>query len=441
MTDCADSTLLRVHLDHPDGVLEAHLDTCDACAGLLRSVAEDAGVARVALARLDPAGSDPAPTGADVEAALAAVLARADLDRTDLDRSDPGATPVPVTTARRRFRPSRRSGHAGGSRRSGHADGSRRSGHAGRRLVLPGAAAVLIVVTALTPAGRGAVAGVLDVFRGTRLQPVAVDATAWAASFGPDDARALEALGTVDTSRLSEPDEVADAAAAEATAGIRAPKVTERPDRYVAMAPGTARLTLVAKPGNGVPAELDGATLLVDVPGAIGAVYGPAAGPSGRGSGEVGPSGRGSGEVGPSGRGSGEVGPSGRGSGQDRPSGRASGKLDAPRLVVGHTGPLVIRAEGAPLETVRSFVLSREELPADLRAQLAAIGDWRSTIPVPVPRGGPGWDETEVAGRPAIAFGDDSGVGAFVVRQDPDGVTVVGGRIGVSRALDLAAGA
>ena len=44
----------------------------------------------------------------------------------------------------------------------------------------------------------------------------------------------------------------------------------------------------------------------------------------------------------------------------------------------------------------------------------------------------------EVAGRPAIAFGDDSGLGALVLRQDPDGVTVVGGRIGVSRAIELA---
>jgi hypothetical protein len=60
---------------------------------------------------------------------------------------------------------------------------------------------------------------------------------------------------------------------------------------------------------------------------------------------------------------------------------------------------------------------------------------------VPVPLDGPGWEEVEVAGRPAIAFGDDTGLGALVLRQDPDGVTIVGGRIGVERALELAAGA
>jgi len=212
---------------------------------------------------------------------------------------------------------------------------------------------------------------------------------AWAASIGPEDVRALESVGDVDTTALHEPRPVADVAEAERVAGITAPATAGVTDRLLALAPGTARLTLRAENGNGVPADLDGATLVVGVPGAIGAVHGPAGGP--------------------------------------------------PEYVVGHSGPLVMRAEGASLEAIRSFVLGREELPADLRAQLAAIGDWRSTIPVPVPLDGPGWQEVEVDGRPAVAFGDDSRTGAVVIRQDPDGVTVVGGRIGVSRALDLAA--
>jgi hypothetical protein len=356
MIDCADSTALRSHLDHPDAALDAHLDGCDACAGLLRSVAADAGFTRQALALLD-AADDAGPTAVDVDAALVGVCA--------------DATPVPAVpfVARR----------------------GRRFASVGRRAALSGAAALVLIAVAVTPAGRGAVAGVLDVFRGGRLQVVTVDTAAFGASVGPEAVRALADLGDVDTSRLTEPVDVADAAAAETLAGISAPRVADAPDRYVALAPGTVRLVLDARNGNGVPAELDGATLVVDVPGAIGAVSGPA--------------------------------------------GRA------PQLVIGRSGPLVVRSEGAPLEAVRSFLLAREELPADLRAQLGAIGDWRSTIPVPVPLDGPGWREVEVAGRPAIAFGDDSGVGALVLRQEPDGVTVVGGRISVSRALDLAAAA
>ena len=353
MTDCADSTALRAHLDHPDPEIDAHLDDCGSCPGLLRSVAGDAGFARQALALLDrPEDEHP---DVDVDGALAAVLATA------------AAPPpvVPITASRR----------------------SRLTG-AGRRLALSGAAAVLVLVLVVTPAGRDAMASVLDAFRSERVQPVTVDLGAWAASVDPEDVGPLAALGDVDTNGLSEPGEVADAAEAEEVAGIDAPELAEAPDQFVALAPGTVRLVLAARDGNGVPPELDGAALVVEVPGAVGAVYGPTDG--------------------------------------------------VPELVVGRSGPLVVRAEGASLAELRSFILDREELPADLRSQLADIEDWRRTIPLPVPVDGPGWREVEVAGRPAIAFGDDSGLGALVLRHDPDGVTVVGGRIGVDRALRLA---
>ncbi|HEX5721939.1 MAG TPA: hypothetical protein VFZ06_04230 [Acidimicrobiia bacterium] len=351
MTNCADSVALRAHLDHPRAELDAHLDACDTCTGLLRSVAADAGFTKRSLALLDPAGDE----ALDIDAALAVALTE--------------IAPSPVS---------------GGQV-------IRRHRLAGRRLVLGGVAAVVVMVVALTPAGRSAVANALDAFRGESLQVVTVDTEAWAASLDPEGVSALAALGEIDVSDLAEPEEVASITEAEALSGITAPSLTEPPDRFVAMAPGTARLELVAREGNGVPVDLDGAALIVEVPGALGAVYGPADGP--------------------------------------------------PELVVGRSGPLVVRAEGAPLDAIRSFILSRPELPADLRAQLTAMGDWRSTIPVPVPVDGPSWEEVEVAGRPAIAFGDNSGVGALVIRQDPDGVTVVVGRIAVGEALELAAGA
>ncbi len=355
MIDCADSTSLRAHLDHADAALDAHLDGCAACTGLLRSVAADAGFTRQALALLEPAAGDTELTDADVEAALAAVRSQAAL-----------APVIPLAASLRRRGPSLR-----------------------RRVALAGAAAVVVLGVAVTPAGHSAVAQVLDAFRGQRLQPVTVDMAAWAGSFDDKGVQAMAALGEIDMSDLSEPAEVADVAAAEALAGITAPTLGAAPDHVIALAPGTVRLVFAARNGNGVPAELDGAALLVDVPGAIGAIYGPT----------------------------------------DRP----------PEALVGRSGPLVIRAEGAPLESIRSFLLTRQELPADLRSQLSAIGDWRSTIPVPVPLDGPGWKEVKVAGRPAIAFGDDSGLGALVLRQDANGVTVVGGRISVTRALQMAA--
>jgi PadR family transcriptional regulator, regulatory protein PadR len=260
-----------------------------------------------------------------------------------------------------------------------------------RRVALVGAVSLVVAAVTVTPSGRSAIAEVLDAFRGQSLQIVTVDTADWAGSFNPDDVLALESIGDLDASGIARPAVVADIPEAEALAGIAAPTLVEPPDHLVALAPGVMRLVLVARPENGVPATLDGAVLVVEVPGAIGALYGTQDG--------------------------------------------------APQVAVGRSGLLEIRSEGAPLDEIRSFLLSREELPEDLRAQLALIGDWRSTLPVPVPVDGPGWEEVEVAGRPAIAFGDNSGIGALVIRQDPEGVTVVVGRVGVNAALELAAGA
>lgn len=352
MTQCADSTVLRAHLDHPGPELDSHLDACPSCRGLLRSVAEDAGYTRRSLALLEPDGEEAATV--DVEAALSMVLSETTVT--------PSVQPDRVPRSR--------------------------LASLSRRLATWSAAALVVLAVALTPSGRDAVAGVLDAFRGERLQVVTVDTEAWTAAVSPQSVRALASLGDLDVSGLVEPVEVADVAEAESLAGITAPALPEAPDRLVAMAPGVARLELASRTGNDVPAELDGAVLVVDVPGAIGAFFG------------------------------------------------SDG--DVANVVIGRTGSLTVSAEGASLEAIRSFVLSHEELPDDLRAQLAAIEDWRSTIPLPVPVDGPGWREVDLNGRTAIAFGDDSGIGAFVIRQDIDGVTFVAGEIGVTDALELA---
>lgn len=350
MTACADSTMLRTHLDDPDAELDAHLDDCEVCNGLLRSVAEDAGYVRTRLDRL--AGSDDlAPI--DVEAALAAAQAEVEHPVTVL--------PIPLAVQRPPV---------------------------GRRLLSSAAVVLVVAGVALTPPGRSAVAATLDAFRGERLQAVSVDLDEWAGAPLYEGMRALDAIGDVDLSGLHEPTEVADAAAAEDLAGLDAPELPGVPDRVVALAPGIVRIVLEEGPGNDVPPALDGATLVVEVPGALGAIFGPSDGP--------------------------------------------------PETVVGRSGSLVIRAEGAPLEEIRDYLLSVEELPGELRRQLADIDDWRSTIPIPVPVDGPGWEELEIDGRDALAFGDDSGFGALVLRHDPDGVTVVGGRMTVSRAVELA---
>ena len=355
MTSCADSTMLRIHLDHPDRAFEQHLDGCATCTGLLNVVAEDAGYVRGRLALLDT--DEAAGEAVDVDAAYKAVAAL-EPDTAVLASSE-------RTAGRARL-------------------------HDLRRFALAAAAAIAVLSIAVTPPGRAAIADALDAFRGERFQAVPVDLDSWAEAPVYEGLRALEQVGVVELDGLNEPTEVADLAEAEALAGITPPDVARHPDRVVAMAPGTIRIELARRVSNDVPVGLDGAAIVVDVPGAIVTIFGPT---------------------------------------DDRP----------PELVIGRSGLVSIRAEGASLDDVRSFLLSRPELPDDLRAQLASIDDWRSTIPVPVPLDGPGWDDVTIAGRPAVAFGDDSGFAALVLRSDPDGITVVGGRLTVTQAIELAA--
>lgn len=106
-------------------------------------------------------------------------------------------------------------------------------------------------------------------------------------------------------------------------------------------------------------------------------------------------------------------------------------------LVVARARPLEVTAEGASLDDVRDALLTEVELPPTLRDQLAAIDDWRTALPVPVPVDTSLWDEVEVAGTPGLAIGHGD-VGA-VVWQDEQLVQAVGGERSVDELLAIAA--
>lgn len=354
MTTCADSTALRAHLDHPEPALEAHLDTCGACTGLLTAIAADAGLVRRAFDGLDA----DVPTTLDIEGALAAVAR-------DPDPAGQVATPMPAPRGI-----------------------GRAAAGIAPRLAVAAVVALLAVVVGLTPVGRSAVAQALDGFRGEQLQVVQIDPASL--QLAPEDFQALASLGELDLQALEGPSEVTDMAAAEELAGITGPTLADAPDHLVASAASTVSLTLVERDGNGIPAELDGAVLQLGVPGVIGAVY---------------------------------------------------GEADMPSLVIGRSGAPLVEAVGAPLADVRAFLLARPELPESLRTQLAAIEDWQSTLPIPAPVDGPGWEEVTIGDRPGLAFGDGSGLGAVVLREDADGLTVVGGTLPIDEVLAIAAGA
>ena len=81
-----------------------------------------------------------------------------------------------------------------------------------------------------------------------------------------------------------------------------------------------------------------------------------------------------------------------------------------PTLVVGRSGPIETAVEGpVDPDRLRRFLLDLPGLPEGLVAQLAAISDWRSSLPLPIP--------VDVASASTVDIG-----GVEVTRVDVPGI-------------------
>jgi len=258
------------------------------------------------------------------------------------------------------------------------------------------AAVALVVVMAgavvATPGGRTAAAAFLAAFRSERFAVVTVDPDELT-----DGLAALEQFGPVRGIRGAEPERVHDLDAAAEVAGFRPATVNAEslPDG-VATAP-----TLLASPAHEVsltlrrrrapdmPADLDGTRLILGVPAAVVQAY--------------------------------------------------EGQGDVPGLVVAEANQITAHTEGgASLDAVRDYLLNAPGLPPSTVAQLRAIDDWRTTLPIPVPLGDVSWEDTTVGSSPAVAFGDESGLVAAVLWQRDGRIHGVGGALPASQVRILA---
>ena len=195
----------------------------------------------------------------------------------------------------------------------------------------------VVALAAFTPAGRAAAADFLASFRAERFQVV---------TFDPerpiDQAEDVEGLADIADVEVDGPrtgttvvDSVAEASE---VAGFVPAEATSLPDggsltAVHAAAPKTVRLRLRADRAPDLPAALDGAEVVVSVPGMVGSMY----------------------------------------------------EVDGGTLVVGEAGQLTVDATGADLADIRAYLLGRPEVPQDLAAQLLAIDDWTTTVPIPIP--------------------------------------------------------
>lgn len=335
---CPTDGQLRAHHDVADNTISEHMAGCDGCTRRMNDLRESAHVAARAIAGLDGGAH------VDAEAALAAL-------------------PGPATS------------------RGWQARWSRVPNGIAAAVVALLVAGLLV----LTPTGRQAAASFLDQFRAERFEVVTFDPNeSWAGMEG------LTEIAEVDTGEaVAEPVEVASVDEASQIAGFTPTSLDSLPDgaqagRIMASAPSSIRVTFRAERAPDLPPELDGASLVVSVPGAV----------------------------------------------------MMQSGTDQEPLFIAEAEQLVAEGEGADLEAIRTYLLNRPEVPDDLARQLLAIDDWTVTLPVPVPVDEMAWRETTVAGQPGLMLEDPMGAG--LLWQHDGRIHAVAGTSGIEELRDIA---
>jgi hypothetical protein len=387
---CPDLGALRASLDDPgDGPASVpeHARGCAACAGTLAELQRNAELAAPAIALTAP---DAPPSAAEVEAALARLerrrsrLAHAG---TATARSSPEPDPLATGAPTGRV-----AAGADGRARLSTAPPTARPRRWGRLAPLGararGVAAAVVLALVLTglvatPGGRAAAAGFLAQFRSQGFEVVPLDPVQ--ATQVEDVVTDLMETGVFTGDALKsgpfgEPQVAADLAEAGRMAGFAVPAVdpsalpagVERtPQRILVTQAQESRvifdrdraldyLRRNGRPGATLPERYDGTRLVVQVPAAVVQQF--------------------------------------------------AGRDGGPALLVGKAGTLGLDTEGgASLAELREVLLDLPGLPAGTVERLRNIGDWRATLPLPVPSDEVRWRPATVGGAEALSFADRTG--------------------------------
>lgn len=112
--------------------------------------------------------------------------------------------------------------------------------------------------------------------------------------------------------------------------------------------------------------------------------------------------------------------------------------LDADVIMVTQAPAPRFYSDGATLTQIESYLLSMPNVPPDLAAQIRAIGDPATTVPVPIPVDKMNAQQVQVHGANGLLVGDNTGLGAFVLWQQRGEVYAVGGPYAASEVMQVA---
>lgn len=274
----------------------------------------------------------------------------------------------------------------------------------GRRWVLGLVAAPVVVIALVASASA---AGWLSVFSPTEVAPITLTA---------GELNGLPDLSGYGRMQVSNPDvhAVAGPAQAAASSGLHLLQPSFLPAgvpsqvSWEVIGHGSATFTLDAsaaaaaaaragRPAPDIPGSLDGTSVTVEAGPAVVAVYGGDTGRSGTNLAEA-----------------------------------------PPTLVIAQGGRPTAATNGASLQQLEDFLVAQPGISAQLAAEIRAIGQPASTLPIPIISGLMTSQTITIDGVPGVAAGDSTGLGAAVIWEKNGIVYAVGGLLPQSEVLDIA---
>jgi hypothetical protein len=107
-------------------------------------------------------------------------------------------------------------------------------------------------------------------------------------------------------------------------------------------------------------------------------------------------------------------------------------------LFVGVAKAPTAASDGASVAEIQAYLLSQPSVSPALAAQIRAIGDPASTLPVPIPLGQASATTVSVHGTNGLFIGDSTGLGGGVLWQQGGLVYIVGGTLTQAQTLAVA---
>jgi len=276
---------------------------------------------------------------------------------------------------------------------------------------LAAAATIALVATLLSVSGLAET--ILTIFEPKQLVAVPITAgdLGGAPSFG--------AYGTLTWTEQPRPYDVPDKATAARESGMTVLAASNLPAgvtaaRYGVMPKTTATFTFSAEKTREtaaaqkrtpppMPANIDGSKLFITGGPAVVAFYGDVSAPTGA------------------------TGATG-----------ASPFSGMPKLIVAQGRPPVVQSDGVTVEQLQSYLLAQPGISPQLAAQIRAIKDPSSTLPIPIPVDMATSKKVTVQGVDGIFVGDSTGLGSAVVWQKDGIVYGVAGTLTEDQVLAVA---